>query len=587
MSTVEPGINDLKTLYPELCMEWHPTKNGNLKPENVAAKSHKRIWWQCSVGHEWESIVSNRTKHGRGCPYCAGQRPIAGKTDLCTVNPELAKEWNYKKNIGLTPQDVTSGSNKKVWWICKEGHEWQASVKLRNGGSKCPYCPRTKTVIVTKGVNDFASHYPELAKEWHPTKNAPLTAEDVPYGSGKKAWWLCKNGHDYQMIISNKAKGRNCPVCSRRRRTSFPEQAFYYYVKKAYPDTINSYKEIFNGGMELDIYIPSIKLGIEYDGRLFHRKTDNVIRDARKYQICKENGIQLVRIMDVNDNSLVTRYDRVIWLTNPSDNVLQNAIRELLFRLNKLSEVDVNINRDRFEILEYLGKLDKSLATEFPEIAAEFSVTRNGNLTPSMFHPGSNERVWWECSNCGHEWKAAISDRTGEDKNGCPICAKKIGGAKHHDYVLREKGSFADNHPELLPKWNYTKNTISPTEVVSGSSIKVWWICEKGHEWIASVGHVSTRGCNCPFCTNKKILAGYNDLATVNPELAKEWDYGKNGDMKPTTIGAGSSKKAWWICSKCGNGWEAVIVSRNKGTGCPACANLKKFGNQYVKKNLN
>ena len=339
--------------------------------------------------------------------------------------------------------------------------------------------------------------------------------------------------------------------------------------------------------MELDIYIPSIKLGIEYDGRLFHRKTDNVIRDARKYQICKKNGIQLVRIMDVNDNSLVTRYDRVIWLTDPSDNVLQNAIRELLFHLNKLSEVDVNINRDRFEILEYLGKLDKSLATEFPEIAAEFSMTRNGNLTPSMFHPGSNERVWWECSNCGHEWKAAISDRTGEDKNGCPICAKKIGGAKHHDYVLREKGSFADNHPELLPKWNYTKNTVSPTEVVSGSSIKVWWICEKGHEWIASVGYVSARGCNCPFCTNKKILAGYNDLATVNPELAKAWDYGKNGDMKPTTIGAGSGKKAWWICSKCGNGWEAKIVSRNKGAGCPACANLKKFGNQYAKKNLN
>ena len=135
------------------------------------------------------------------------------------------------------------------------------------------------------------------------------------------------------MIIGNKAKGRSCPVCSRRRRTSFPEQVFFYYLKKAYPDAINSYKDIFSGGMELDIYIPSIRMGVEYDGRLFHRKTDNVLRDARKYKICKENGIQLVRIMDINDSSFVTRYDRVIRLLDPSEKVLQNAICELLYHL--------------------------------------------------------------------------------------------------------------------------------------------------------------------------------------------------------------------------------------------------------------
>ena len=584
MSVVQPGINDVKTLYPELCEEWHPDKNGALKPENVAAKSHKRIWWRCSIGHEWEAMVSNRTEHGRGCPYCAGQRPIVGENDLETVNPKLAQEWNYDKNQGLTPHDITAGSNKKVWWKCKDGHEWQAIVKLRNKGAKCPYCPNSMTVIVTHGVNDFASRYPELAKEWHPTKNAPLTAEDVSFASGKKAWWICKNGHEYQMIIGNKAKGRRCPVCSRRRRTSFPEQAFFYYLKKAYPDAINSYKDIFSGGMELDIYIPSIRMGVEYDGRLFHRKTDNVLRDARKYKICKENGIQLVRIMDINDSSFVTRYDRVIRLLDPSEKVLQNAICELLYHLGKLSEVDVNIERDRYEILEYLGNLDKSLATEIPEIAAECSNTRNGKLTASIFHPGSNERVWWKCSKCGHEWKAAINSRTGEGKNGCPVCAKQIGGVKHHEYVLREKGSFAENYPDLLERWNYEKNSVLPTEVVSGSARKVWWKCEKGHEWEATLEHVSKRGCNCPFCSNKRILAGYNDLATVNPNLAMEWDHAKNENMTPSTIGAGSSKKAWWICSKCGNSWQAVIHTRNKGTGCPACDRLRKIGNQYARR---
>ncbi len=585
MSGVQAGVNDLKSQYPDLCKEWHPTKNGTLKPEEVAAKSHKKIWWQCTKGHEWEAIVANRTRLGRGCPYCVGQKVLVGENDLGTINPKLAEEWNYERNGNLKPTEVTAGSKKNVWWRCRNDHEWQAVIKIRNYYStKCPYCPNPRPVVVIKGVNDFASHYPELAKEWHPTKNAPLTAEDVAYASGKKAWWLCKNGHEYQMIIGNKAKGRSCPICSRRRRTSFPEQAFFYYVKKAFPDAINSYKDIFERGMELDIFIPSLNMGIEYDGRLFHRKIDNVVRDARKYQICKEKGIQLVRIMDINDKSLVTRYDRVIWLSDPSDKVLHNAISELLFHLNKLSDVDVNLDRDRFEILEYLGKLDKSLASEFPEIAAEFSKTRNGNLTASVFHPGSNERVWWECSKCGHEWKAAISDRTGEDKNGCPICAKLIGGVKRHNAVLKEKGSFADNHPELLNKWNYDKNTVLPTEVVSGSGRKIWWICEKGHEWVSSLDHVSRKGCNCPYCLNMKILTGYNDLATVNPSLAREWDYEKNGDMLPTKIGAGSGKKAWWICSRCGNSWEAAIHARNKGVGCPACANLKKYGNQYARK---
>ncbi|XME04130.1 zinc-ribbon domain-containing protein [Lachnospiraceae bacterium C1.1] len=201
----------------------------------------------------------------------------------------------------------------------------------------------------------------------------------------------------------------------------------------------------------------------------------------------------------------------------------------------------MDIDRDRFEILEYLENLDKYLATEFPEIAAEFSKTRNGKLTASVFHPGSNERVWWECSKCGHEWKAAS-------------------------------------------RCNYEKNEVLPTEVVAGSAQKVWWKCEKGHEWMVALDHVSRRGCNCPFCTNKIILQGFNDLASVNPTLDSEWDYEKNGDMKPSAIGAGSGKKAWWICSKCGNRWQAVIHTRNKGAGCPVCFNMRKMGNQYDRK---
>ena len=65
---------------------------------------------------------------------------VKGVNDLETLNPTLAEEWNYEKNGTLTPDQVTAGSNKKVWWKCKFGHEWEAIVGSRSKGHGCPFC---------------------------------------------------------------------------------------------------------------------------------------------------------------------------------------------------------------------------------------------------------------------------------------------------------------------------------------------------------------------------------------------------------------------------------------------------------------
>ena len=119
--------------------EWNYEKNGTLKPEYFSVNSHKKVWWKCKNGHEWQAPIGNRNI-GRGCPYCVGQKIVKGENDLQTVNPILAKDWNYEKNNGLTPMDVTPNSHKKVWWKCSKGHEWQAVVASRNRGSGCPIC---------------------------------------------------------------------------------------------------------------------------------------------------------------------------------------------------------------------------------------------------------------------------------------------------------------------------------------------------------------------------------------------------------------------------------------------------------------
>ena len=127
---------NLQTVTPILAQQWHPSKNGNLTPRDITPNSHKKVWWICEKNHEWQATVNNLSS-GRGCPYCSGQLACVDNC-LQTANPALAKEWHPSKNGDLTPRDVTPNSNKKVWWISMEGHEWQATVNNRSHGRGCP-----------------------------------------------------------------------------------------------------------------------------------------------------------------------------------------------------------------------------------------------------------------------------------------------------------------------------------------------------------------------------------------------------------------------------------------------------------------
>lgn len=117
---------------------------------------------------------------------------------------------------------------------------------------------------------------------------------------------------------------------------------------------------------------------------------------------------------------------------------------------------------------------------------------------------------------------------------------------------------------------------LTPKNVNGGSHLKVWWLCEKGHEWQADVNNRVLKNIGCPICSGKKVLAGFNDLGTLMPELAAEWHPIKNGALKASDVRPGSNKKAWWLCPVCGHEWQAVINSRSQGHGCPNCNNRKK-----------
>jgi hypothetical protein len=143
----------LARVAPHLARQWHPTKNGSLRPKHVLPGSEKKVWWKCRRGpdHEWQVSCNARTNHGgTGCPFCAGQR-VSVTNSLGTRFPRIAGQWHPTKNGALTPADVTPGTNRKVWWQCVTGHSWQATCANRTTqGRGCPYCSVRRRRVATR-----------------------------------------------------------------------------------------------------------------------------------------------------------------------------------------------------------------------------------------------------------------------------------------------------------------------------------------------------------------------------------------------------------------------------------------------------
>jgi hypothetical protein len=133
-------------MFPEIAKEWHPTKNGKLTPSVVIAGGNKKVWWLCTKGHSYESSIYSRVgKQKSGCTYCAGKK-VSKDNSLQFNFPKIAKEWHPIKNKELTPEQVTKGSGKVVWWLCTKGHSYEKVVRYRTRKNPlgCPYCSKRK-----------------------------------------------------------------------------------------------------------------------------------------------------------------------------------------------------------------------------------------------------------------------------------------------------------------------------------------------------------------------------------------------------------------------------------------------------------
>lgn len=508
--------NDLKTLFPKIVKEWHYEKNEGIAPFECVVGSAKKVWWRClDCKHEWIASIRSRTQRLSGCPECAKaergktRRKTNLKNGVSLNDPKLLEEWDYERNVNR-PSEYLPGSNEKVWWKCKKcGYRWEARVANRAISSRgCPCCANK---VVVPGKNDLVTTHPELSKEWHPSKNGRLSPSQVLAGSARKVWWLCPKGHEYEASLLHRGHGTNCPICNSGRQTSFAEQAIFYYVKQVFPDAENRVAGIIGRRMELDIYIPSQKIAIEYDGELWHNGA-TLQRELFKYKECRRLGIKLHRIKEGKLSDLREAADYAWHMDNLEDkNQLSMMIRHILDKLDPLANfwtrrritdihslVDIDVKRDEFKIRRYMQDLkSENLLGYCPELAKEWHYEKNNGLTPQMFKPGSTQKVWWLCRVCGHEWEAGIYHRA-KGKTGCPACYRK----------RNRSGS----HPESKKIFQYSKD----------------WVLVREWDSIADASHaLKINGSNISMCAkHMRSFAGgfrweYHELkdVTLQPDL--------------------------------------------------------------------
>jgi hypothetical protein len=454
----------LSKTHPKLAKEadgWDPSK--------FLAGSNKKKSWLCSKKHRWDSLIVSRALNGTGCPYCSGNKVLAGFNDLASLFPGLAEEA-----FGWEPSKETARSNKVKEWKCKNNHKWSTSIANRTKGKTtgCAICSYRKLLI---GFNDLKTLNSELANEalgWDPSKFLAV--------SSKKVAWKCKEKHTWSASIQSRfLRNTKCPTCSNKT------------IKPGFNDLATTHPDIAVEAFGWDPSTVSFGNGKTMKwrcsvGHEYKATVNNRVR-GNNCSICSNHIV----LKDFND-----------------------------------------------------------LLTTHPDIAAEAF-----GWDPSTVIAGSDKVRTWKCKN-GHTYPTKIHSKL-KNKESCPYCLNRK--------LYKGFNDLNTTHPEISLeafKWD-------PSEYIYSSPTKKSWICKMNHVYDATIISRTHMKSGCAYCSNKKVLSGFNDIATTHPELAKQargWD--------PSKYIARSNKILTWECDV-GHIWKASPGNRNAlkyPTGCPTCS---------------
>ena len=401
LAKLVPGVNDLATLYPEVAKEadgWDPS--------GVTSKSGKKLQWRCAKRHIWEATVLNRTFNESGCPYCSGQRAIAGVNDLATLFPKVAEQAD-----GWDPGTVKPGSGVKLPWLCSQGHTWTAIVasRTRPESKHCPICIG-RTVLA--GFNDLATVLPELAAQadgWDPST--------VTRGSNAKVGRVCQKGHKWLAVVHSRANSRGCPFCSRHQ------------VVQGVTDLSSLWPEVAKQADGWDPQTVSAQSSKKLPWLCSKGHTWSAIVASRTRPESRDCPICIGRKVLPGFNDLATVFPDIASQAHGWDpkTITAGSKKRALWRCDAGHTWQASVGDrtpPRNSGCPFCSGREalvgfNDLATVFPDLAAE--VVRGD---PKTVTAKSNKTFLWRCRE-GHQWEAAVQNRTPPASTGCPECSDR------------------------------------------------------------------------------------------------------------------------------------------------------------------
>jgi len=500
--------------------------------------------------------------------------------NMAVTRPDLAAEFHPTKHGTLTPLDVKAGTGKLLWWKCPLGtdHEWQATGNSRfTMGSGCPVCAGR---LVTTS-NNLAATHPDLAAEYHPTKNAPLAAADVVAGTTKRLWWSCPKGpdHVWQATGNSRVGGTGCPFCRGLKVSvtnclaNVPTLAAQFDPDRNVGLTPN---DVVAGTHKMIWWRcpegPDHVWQATGHGRLYFPGCPFCLGQRSSCTNSLARFPMLVAEFHQTKNGDLT----------PED-VVAGTGKRLWWKCPKGSDHEwratgaARMNGHGCPACaNKLVTVSNSLSTTHPDLAAEFHPTKNGDLKPADLVAGTGRSLWWKC-NVGpdHEWRATGASRVAG--TGCPACAGQ---------QLSVTNSLA-RYPDLVAEFHPTKNGgLTPADVLAGTSKKIWWRCSNDplHEWKAVVAP-RIRGVGCPSCaTGGFDPAAKGWLYLMEHPTWKLLQIGITNDLKERTTrhersGWGRLDQRGPMDGTLARAWEASILKmlREKGIKADATTDGGRF----------
>ena len=434
MGRLVQGVNDLLTLYPNIAKEFDIQKN-NMLPSQISAGSHKKVWWLCSKGHSYQSKPNDRV-NSRGCPCCAGKR-ASETNNLEFLYPDVAKEFDVKKN-NILPTQILSQSSKKVWWICSNGHSYDMQVRSRTTDNQnCPICSGKRIVP----ENSLATLRPELLKDWDYEKNTILPTQIAPKTNRQKVWWKCSRcNNSWEATPKDKV---GCPYCKWKPKSEEDS------LINTCPDIINIWDYDKNTKKPEDYSIKSNEKVwlICKNGHSYEKLVFNLIRSTRCPKCIGKEAI-------TGKTDLFTLYPNIVkeWDYDKNDikptDVLPHSKKEVWWKCDKghswKTKISVRVDGSNCPICRNIPSKDENIVTKYPYLLKEWDFELNA-IKPDEIKIGSAKKVWWTCSK-GHKYQCTIYNRL--HNCGCIYCSDKISRTEQYiqDYLFKNNIPFVKEH---------------------------------------------------------------------------------------------------------------------------------------------